>query len=236
MRKICVLTVALILLLTLAGCGTQQPVNDTVTTPPAVTTENEPAPGSTSADEAVTTLPTIPIVDEPVPVPSGTSADEAFDITVSYANYTGDDRIYTSALNTQKIYTYISSVRHLPVYRFDTLSELERFKENFGNVLTMDRGYNEIPSFREVTAKYDNTFFAENTLMLVYVTASSGSYRYGVESVFCDGQTLSVQVEQTNRSSIGTAVTCDMAGWFITVAVPDSMAAGCTAFDAAMVG
>lgn len=236
MRKICVLTVALILLLTLAGCGKQQPVNDTVTTPPAVTTENEPAPGSTSADEAVTTLPTI-FVDEPVPVPGGTSAAEAFDITVSYANYTGDDRIYTSALNTQKIYTYISSVRHLPVYRFDTLSELERFKENFGNVLTMDRGYNEIPSFREVTAKYDNTFFAENTLMLVYVTASSGSYRYGVESVFCDGQTLSVQVEQTNRSSIGTtAVTCDMAGWFITVAVPDSMAAGCTAFDAAMVG
>ncbi|MBE6575196.1 MAG: hypothetical protein E7654_02865 [Ruminococcaceae bacterium] len=235
MRKICVLTTALILLLVFAGCGVQAPNTDAVTTPPAVTTENEPAPGSTSADEAVTTLPTI-FVDEPVPVPGGTSADEAFDITVSYANYTGDDRIYTSALNTQKIYTYISSVRHLPVYRFDTLSELERFKENFGNVLTMDRGYDEIPSFREVTAKYDNTFFAENTLMLVYVTASSGSYRYGVESVFCDGQTLSVQVEQSNRSSIGTAVTCDMAGWFVTVAVPDSMAAGCAEFDAALVG
>ncbi len=234
MRKICVLTVALILLLTLAGCGTQQPVNDTVTTPPAVTTENEPAPGSTSADEAVTTLPTIPPVDVPVPMPGGTSADEAFDITVSYANYTGDDRIYTSALNTQKM--YISSVRHLPVYRFDTLGELERFKENFGDVLTMDRGYNEVPSFREATAKYDSAFFAENTLMLVYVTASSGSYRYGVESVFCDGQTLSVQVEQSNRSSIGTAVTCDMAGWFVTVAVPDSMAAGCAEFDAALVG
>lgn len=233
MRKICVLTTALILMLTLAGCGAQQPVNDTVTTPPAVTTENEPAPGSTSADEAVTTLPTI-FVDEPVPVPGGTSAAETFDIIVSYANYTGDDRIYTSALNTQKM--YISSVRHLPVYRFDTLGELERFKENFGDTLTMDRGYNEIPSFRDATAKYDNAFFAENTLMLVYVTASSGSYRYGVESVFCDGQTLSVQVEQTNRSSIGTAVTCDMAGWFITVAVPDSMVAGCTAFDAAMVG
>ena len=212
MKKYFVLT--LILMLTLTACGVPVPGEDAATTPPAATTENEPAP-----------------------VPGGTSAAEALDITVSYANYTGDDRIYTSALNTQKIYTYISSVRHLPVYRFDTLGELERFKENFGNVLTMDRGYNEIPSFREVTAKYDNTFFAENTLMLVYVSASSGSYRYGVESVFCDGQTLSVQVEQTNRSSIGTAaVTCDMAGWFITVAVPDSMAAGCVAFDAALVG
>lgn len=223
----------LIFLLTLTGCGGRVPREDNATTPPAVTTENEPAPGSTSADEAVTTLPTI-FVDEPVPVPGGTPADEAFDITVSYANYTGDDRIYTSALNTQKM--YISSVRHLPVYRFDTLSDLERFKENFGDALTMDRGHNEISSFRDATAKYDNAFFAENTLMLVYVTASSGSYRYGVESVFCDGQTLSVQVEQTNRSSIGTAVTCDMAGWFITVAVPDSMVAGCTEFDAALVG
>ena len=233
MRKICVLTTALILLLALTGCGVQEPNANAATTPPAVTTENEPAPGSTSADEAVTTLPTI-FADEPVPVPGGIPADEAFDITVSYANYTGDDRIYTSALNTQKM--YISSVRHLPVYRFDTLSDLERFKENFSDALTMDRGRNEISSFRDATAKYDNAFFAENTLMLVYVTASSGSYRYGVESVFCDGQTLSVQVEQTNRSSIGTAVTCDMAGWFITVAVPDSMVAGCTEFDAALVG
>lgn len=209
MKKYFVLT--LILMLTLTACGVPVPGEDAATTPPAATTENEPAP-----------------------VPGGTPADEAFDITVSYANYTGDDRIFISALNRQKI--YISSVRHLPVYRFDTLSELERFKENFGNVLTMDRGYNEIPSFREVTAKYDNTFFAENTLMLVYVSASSGSYRYGVESVFCDGQTLSVQVEQTNRSSVGTAVTCDMAGWFITVAIPDNMAAGCVEFDAALVG
>lgn len=212
MKKCFALTLVLILALVLAGCGRQTPGEDAATTPSAVTTEQEPT----------------------TPAPGGTPADEAFDITVSYANYTSDDRIYTSALNVQKM--YISSVRHLPVYRFDTEADLERFEENFGSVLSMDRGYNEIPSFREATAKYDGAFFAENSLMLVYVSASSGSYRYGVESVFCDGQTISVQVEQTNRIGVGTAITCDMAGWFITVAVPDSMAAGCTVFDAALVG
>lgn len=227
------LVLAMILLLVLSGCERQMPVENGTVIPPTETTENESMSGELPENET-TVPPAVTAEIASAPVPGGTPADEAFDITVSYANYTGDDRIYTSALNTQKM--YISSVRHLPVYRFDTRSDLERFKEDFSGVLSMDRGYDEIPSFREVTAKYDDAFFAENTLMLVYVTASSGSYRYGVESVFCDGQTLSVQVEQTNRISVGTAVTCDMAGWFITVAVPDSMAAGCTAFDAAFVG
>lgn len=230
------LVLAMILLLVLTGCERQLSGEDEPIIPSAAATEIAPQSGELTESEItvppMTTAETAETASDPVP--GGTPADEAFDITVSYANYTGDDRIYTSALNTQKM--YISSVRHLPIYRFDTRSDLERFKEDFGGVLSMDRGYDEIPSFREVTAKYDDAFFAENTLMLVYVMASSGSYRYGVESVFCDGQTLSVQVEQTNRISVGTAVTCDMAGWFITVAVPDSMAAGCTAFDAAFVG
>ena len=234
MKKYFVL--AMILLLVLAGCGRQLSGEDESIIPPSAVTENESMPGDTPAE--VTTVPSAETAETAetasAPVPGGTPADEAFDITVSYANYTYDDGIYISALNTQKM--NISSVRHLPIYRFDTRSDLERFKEDFGGVLSMDRGYDEIPSFREATAKYDDSFFAENTLMLVYVTASSGSYRSGVESVFCDGQTLSVQVEQTNRISVGTAVTCDMAGWFITVAVPDSMAAGCTAFDAAFLG
>ena len=159
--------------------------------------------------------------------PGGTPVEEAFDITVSYANWTEDSAINIRALNTNKM--ALSNVLHLPIYKFSTLEELEKFKLDFGEVLAMDSGYNEVPSFNDVTADYDETFFNENDLMLVYVSANSGSYRFGVNSVFCNGNSFCIHIEQLNNPEVGTA---DMAGWFITVAVPSSMVANCSEFDA----
>ena len=157
----------------------------------------------------------------------GTPVEEAFDITVSYANWTEENEIYVGALNKDKM--TISSVQHLPIYKFSTLEELEQFKLSFREVLAMDHGYNEVPSFNDAAADYDETFFEENTLLLVYVGANSGTYRFGVSSVFCNGSSFCIHVEQTNHPEV---VTDDMAGWFITVAVSDSMIENCTEFDA----
>lgn len=157
----------------------------------------------------------------------GTPADEAFDIAVANTDWTDGSEIYLKALNTDKMTE--SSVLHLPIYKFDTLEELEQFKISFGKELDMEYGYDEVPSFNETTANYDETFFEENTLMLVYVSANSGSYRYGVNSVFCNGNSFCIHVEQLNNPE---AVTCDMTGWFITVAVTDRMIEDCVEFDA----
>ena len=159
--------------------------------------------------------------------PGGTSVEEAFDIAISYANWAEASEVYFGALNKDKM--AISSVQHLPIYKFDTMEDLEQFKLTFGKVLAMDYGYDEVPSFNDATAKYDKTFFEENTVMLVYVGANSGTYRFGVNSVFCDGDSFCIHVEQTNNPEV---VTEDMAGWFVTVAVPDSMVENCTEFDA----
>lgn len=123
----------------------------------------------------------------------------------------------------------ISSVKHLPIYKFDTMAELENFKHSFGETHDMDSSYSEIPSFNDNTAEYDEAFFEQNTLMLVFVGANSGSYRFGVREVYCSKDAFCINVEQTNSPDI---VTEDMAGWFITVAVPDSMIESCTEFDA----
>ena len=176
---------------------------------------------------------TIPSASTPVEKPTnkvqsgGTPVEEAFEIAVSYANWTEESEIYFGALNKEKM--VISSVQHLPIYKFNTLEELEQFKLAFGEVLTMDRGYDEVPSFNDITADYDETFFDENTLLLVYVGANSGTYRFGVSSVFCAENSFCIHIEQTNNPEV---VTDDMAGWFITVAVPDSMVENCTEFDA----
>jgi len=157
-------------------------------------------------------------------VPGGTLPTESFGIAISYAGWHEGD--FVGGLNAKKM--AISSVKHLPIYKFDTLSDITNFKQ-LRDSFTFDQGYDEIPSFNETLAKYDESFFEENSLMVVYVPANSGSYRYGVNSIFCNETAFCVHIEQTNNPEICTQ---DMSGWFISIAVPDSMIKDCTEFDA----
>lgn len=48
----------------------------------------------------------------------------------------------------------ISSVKHLPIYRFDSLNDLEQFKQTFGEeAFTMDGSWDEVPSFNNCNSK-----------------------------------------------------------------------------------
>ena len=60
----------------------------------------------------------------------------------------------------------ISSVLHFPIYKFDTLEELTQFKDSLDYPEMLSFAYDEVPPFNEVTAKYDEAFFSENTLLL----------------------------------------------------------------------
>ena len=146
---------------------------------------------------------------------------------VSYANWS--NVLIMSSLNSDKM--TISSVQHLPVFKFDSLSELESFKKAYGGSLTMDRGYDEMPSFNEATASYDDAFFESRSVVLVYVESSSGSYRYGVSSVALSGSELTVGIYQSFDPE---AYTANMAGWFITVELEKSDIKDCVSFDAVM--
>ena len=147
----------------------------------------------------------------------------------SRAGY-GIPNIYENALNASKLGE--SNPRNLPIYKFDTLSDLEKFKSDFGGENGFNYGWDEVPSLNDATKNYDEDFFERYTLMLVYVEASSGSYRFGFKDVTIDGNDFCIHVEQTNNPQGGTE---DEAAWFITVAVPDSMVANITEFDADMV-
>jgi len=149
---------------------------------------------------------------------------------VVYANWTEDGRIFSECLNPSAM--AISSARHLPVYKFETKTDLDRFKESFQDVLTLDQGHDEVPSFNEIALSYDDNFFENHTVILAYVTASSGSYRFGIQEVVLDGSELCLNVVQVNHPEVGTA---DMAGWFVIAEVLDSDIAGVTVFDAKLI-
>ena len=149
---------------------------------------------------------------------------------VAYANWTEDSRVFADCSNAGMM--TISSVPHLPVYKLDTLKDLEQFKENFRDILTLDHGYDEVPSFNDITALYDDSFFADHTLVLAYVTAPSGSFRYAIQDISYGGSTFCLDVVQTNDPE---TYTDDMAGWFVIAEVLDSDIADDILFDARLV-
>ncbi len=142
----------------------------------------------------------------------------ALESTLSFANWTTDSRIYAGALNTDKLAP--DNVPHLPIFKFDTASELAQFKKDYGSIFTMDEGWDEVPSFNAATARYGDEFFAENTLLLVYVGADNSTHRFRAQSIEHSDTYLCVHIEETTGvENVDTA----MAGWFVTVAVEDTL-------------
>ena len=126
----------------------------------------------------------------------------------------------------------ISSVRHLPVYKLDTKDDLDQFREKYRDVFPFEQGYDEVPSFNEATAGYDDNFFAEHTVILAYVTANSGSLRFGIRDIYQDDSLFCLNVMQMNDPEVGTT---DMAGWFMFAEIPDADLEGIADFDAKIV-
>ena len=149
--------------------------------------------------------------------------------TVAYANWT-EGEMMRDCLNGDKM--LISSVRHLPVYKLDTKEDLERFIESYKDTLTLDQGYDEVPSFDAVTASYDDSFFADHTVIIAYVAANSGSFRYAIRDISYGGSTFCLNVVQTNDPEVYTD---DTAGWFVIAEVLDSDITGYTEFDAQLI-
>lgn len=159
--------------------------------------------------------------------PDGTFIDDSCEVSVAWANWYDGSELYSGALNADKMSE--SSVQHLPIRKFESVSELDKFKMDFSEKLSMDYGYDEVPSFAEVTETMNDDFFTENTVFVVYVSATSGSFRYGVNSIYKEGDTLCIKVEQTNNPESHTD---DMAGWFVVVSAPKNLIDGIKNFDA----
>ncbi len=154
---------------------------------------------------------------------------DAFSSAVSWGNYHKDEVFEAGALNAERL----KFDGHYPVYRFDTADDLKQFKNAYGGVFTMERGWDEVPSFNDVTARYNEDFFENNSVILVYVTTGSCTYRYAVSGVEYTDTSFRVHIKETTNALMVDSM---MAGWFVTVAVPDERLQKVTEFDAVQAG
>ncbi len=250
MKKFSAILICIIILISFAGCGQSQedgaPVqngtaesvqlgaagneeNDDVSVPE----DDMTGPQGSSEEAPDSGNETQPEPDETQQEPEDNiSLDFHPDFRTAWANYSDIYSIAEKSLNWDIILhpeLNTVTVMHLPVFRFDSTSDISAFKDGFQSVLTFDAGYNEIPSFDEAVSDYDDEFFSENSLLCVYVDSFSGSFRFGINDIVNDGKSLRINVVQTNSPETYTA---DMAGWFLIVETAKSDIAGCTEFDA----
>ena len=164
------------------------------------------------------------------PQPGADLPDDAFEAASSWVNWCDEEDFYLAALNADKL--AVTSVQHLPVFRFETAEELEEFKERFGDYFAMEHSLDElIPSFADITSKMDETYFGGRTVFIVYAPSGSGSYRFGVDSVYRDSEALCIHIKETGNPGDHT---CDMAGWLVVVSLEKALVEGVTDIDADM--
>ncbi len=146
---------------------------------------------------------------------------------VSWANWSDAAEITSLALNKDSLLNGGSS--RLPIYLLSDLDELEAFKST--GLFDVDRSWDEIGSFNEITAGLGEDFFREKSLLIVYVGSNSCTPRFDAESVMISGNELCVNVVQTNRPD---DVEDAMGGWLIVVSVSKESLQGVTAFNAVL--
>lgn len=137
-----------------------------------------------------------------------------FDGSFSWIGWTDEDIWADMAENAGAL----GETGVLPLMKVDSTEELNKLLTKIDGVkaLSTTVSYGGAPKLRDVVQAYDDAFFKESCLLMVYVTEPSGSIRHQVTGFSNDGGTCVVTIMPVIDSETHTA---DMAGWMITVPV-----------------
>ncbi len=124
----------------------------------------------------------------------------------------GGSKTHSNAVNADKLES------QKPLYVLDTMKELEDWQVQFEDCLYYNGIYNEEANYVDIIEEYDEEYFETKSLLAVFVLVGSGTYRFTVDSVDLEGESLSVQIRETTYASV---VTCDMAHWLFLIEVHD---------------
>jgi hypothetical protein len=166
-----------------------------------------------------------------LPMAACNPVDPGYSNTVAYAGWSDDPSIVEGAVNRDLLQN--GNGEHLPIFKLDTIGDLDRFKAKYGEVFSLRQGYDQVLSFEAVLEKSqcdDADFYAQNTLLIVYVPSNSGSYRYYIDNVDMDGNDFCIYVKEAEI--LEENVTGDMEGWFVLFNQPKNEVKDYTTYNA----
>lgn len=158
--------------------------------------------------------------------------DPKYGYTVAYVGSADAFMTSADALNYELLTNNNGS--HLPVFKIDSLEELRGFVTRYEDTISVNEGYDNILSFQGALekAQWDREgFYAEHSLLMVYIPAESASYRFGIQEVKTTDSALCIHIGQTNKPQ---TTTDDEAGWFVFIQIEKDEASGYTTFDAVL--
>ncbi len=152
----------------------------------------------------------------------------------AWADRSTDETIVENALNQESL-SGADAKATLPVYKCDSVEDLNAFKATFAGIFDVDNAWNEVPSFSDTTAGYDEAFFAENSILLVYADVSTCCMRYRVNEVRRKEDSLCVFMEQYIYYHPEYGFADGEGGWLIAIELPDSELNGVTDYDVVVI-
>ena len=147
-------------------------------------------------------------------------------IKTAYVGYSYSD-VISHCLNAPQM--SISTVRHLPVYKLESVEDLARFRDTFEDAFTFGTAYGDTQSFDEASAGYNESFFEEKSVVLAYIGDENASLRYSIRDIENDGSSLCLSVSEAVRPELYTA---DELGWLLIAEIPREEIQNVTGFDA----
>lgn len=139
-------------------------------------------------------------------------------------NIVGGDNAYLihedSALNADAIKS--DPRGRAPIHRLDSASEMWTYL-----LLDPEPGVISNPKI-EMVGAYRDAYFERNSLLVIPIIASSGSFRYTVDSVVIKDGACTVSITE-HVPPVGTD---DVICWLVVVEIPKEMLSGVTEYDA----
>lgn len=147
---------------------------------------------------------------------NGSGDQTAPTIVTTWAGFTEDKSIWKGSLNTDR---KLINDKSLPIYRFDSASDLDRFRSEYNGIYDFESSFQEVPSFDEAAKNYNDGFFSGHSILLVYMSSGTPNVRYEVKDIQpdqYDDSKLLVTVVQTNHpEKSGDGHT----GWFFIIEI-----------------
>jgi len=152
----------------------------------------------------------------------------SYESALTAAGYFGDiDSLFTSSLNAYEMYK--DKLNHLPIRKVESYEELESFIGKYRNKLALTERTNDHRSFEETVEKYNEEFFENNLLFLVYVQSKNKHTSFfNIDSVYNDGESLCVNLTERSYS----AEEGEKSGYIAVIATSKKDVGSCKSFDA----
>ena len=162
------------------------------------------------------------------------------EITYVTIHLFGDCNQLQLALNKAKFFIdndeyYPRSPRPIPIYKFDGIDDVEQFKSTYNEMVGMYGSSDKPSDFYLAMEKYDETYFENNSLLVVYYASSTVSYQHYIKSIDLDSNSVFIHVQQKWCNPYPPHDHLEEYGeYYAIVEFTKAELADCTRFDADM--